>query len=124
MARTKGAKGRATGSRFKNFEGEKPFDIHIRLTRSMLTSKNYQNISASAFRLYCHMKLIAKGKDEFEFATSCAVGKGKIFKSNSTFVKARDELIKNGFIDYTNKTCAKYKRHTSKFKFLDKWWNY
>ena len=123
MSRAKGAKGKKFANRFKSYEGAYPTDRHIRLTHNMLMSDICINLSASAFRLYCYMKLIACGKEEFEFATSCAVGKHKIFQSKTTFNNARNELITKGFIDYTNMTSAKYKKETAHYTFLNFWQN-
>lgn len=123
MPRTKGAKGKKFSNRFKSFEGAYPTDRHIRLTHNMLTSNTCLELSSSAFRLYCYMKLMACGKEEFEFATSCAVGKDKIFQSKTTFNKARNELVTKGFIDYTNITSAKYKKETAQYIFLNLWQN-
>lgn len=123
MGRTKGSINRKFATRFKDYEGAFPKDRHIRLTYNMLTSESCISLSPNAFRLYCYMKLIACGNQEFEFATSCAVGKDKIFQSKSTYVKARNELIEKGFIDYTNMTSAKYKKEVGKYMFLTKWRN-
>lgn len=123
MPRTKGAKGKKFANRFKSYEGAHPVDRHIRLTHNMLMSDECLDLSASAFRLYCYMKLIACGKKEFEFATSCAVGKDKLFQSKTTFNTARNELINKGFIDYTNMTSAKYKKETAQYTFIDSWHN-
>lgn len=121
MARTQGARGKKFANRFKPYEGAKPVDRHIRLTHDMLMSKACLSLSANAFRAYSYMKLVACGKPTFTFAISCAVGKNKIIKSKTTFLKARDELIKKGFIDYINMTSAKYKRETAEYMFTDSW---
>lgn len=123
MSRTKGAKGKKFSNRFKSFEGAKPTDRHIRLTHNMLMSEKCLKLSAEAFKTYCYMKLVACGKQEFDFASSCVVGKDKMFGSFHTYKKYRDELIDKGFIDFTNYTSAHIKREISRFMFVDLWQN-
>ena len=122
MGRPQGSKNknRATvplGSRFRNWEGERPKDIHIRLTLSMMNSLVYKGLSSSARTLYAYMKMSAAGSNEFEYAASLI----NDVMSKPTFLRSRDELVEKGFIKYTNKNRAKYLREVAKYEFSAAW---
>lgn len=127
MARTKGAKEKNKGSRFKSYEGEKPTDQHIRLTKDMMMSKNFLKLSANAFKLYGYMKLWASGQETFKYSISMVLEKTKDKKkkaklmSATTFEKAKKELIKYGFIEQLNLFSARDKREAGEFMFSNKW---
>jgi|GEM_PF-3523361 len=117
-----GAKNRpriGSGSRFKQYEGARPTDKHVRLTRSMMLSPVYMELSSSAKELYSYMKLWACGNTEVEYAASMS----NKYMSKNTFFKARDELIDNGFIEYPNRHCARDKREVARYEFSAKWLN-
>jgi len=117
MPRKIGSKNKNTGTRFKTYEGRFGDDKHIRLTKNMLDDKHYKKLSSSAKVLYLYMKLWACGRDEVEFSISLS----RDFMANKTFIKSRNELLKEGFLEYKNQFRAKDFRETSKYKFSDKW---
>lgn len=84
----------------------------------MMISNAYLNLSYTAMILYNYMKLWACGNLEFEYSWSKAK---KIFKSNTTYIRAKDELVKGGFIDCI-RTC-KCSRLPNKYKFISEWQN-
>ncbi len=103
---------------FLQYEGRKVRDKHVRLTNDMLMSRTYLNLSYTAKVLYSYMKLWACGKIEFEYSWSMAQ---KLFGSNKTYINAKDELIKLGFINCI-RTC-KCSRQPNKYKFISNWQN-
>ena len=80
---------------FHSYEGRKSKDKHIRLTEDMMLSSNYLKLSSSAKEVYSYMKLWACGEIEFKYAGSLS----SKYMSNKTYLKAKDELIENGFIE-------------------------
>lgn len=107
MARTKAP--------FKLCEGGKRNDKHIRLTSDMMMNKVYMELSDSAKTVYSYMKLYACGNDVFEYPVSLALK----YTSKSTFLRAKDELIQNGFIEYEqNNRIARVK---NKYKLSGEW---
>lgn len=80
---------------FKEYEGRKSKDIHVRLTKDMLRDEKYLSLKSSAKVLYIYMKLWAKGEIEFNYAKSL----GSNILSPSTVVKAIKELLDKGFIE-------------------------
>lgn len=120
MPRTKGAKNKNTGRRFKPYEGRRPEDKHLRMTRDMLTDPVYMGLSSSAKVLYQYMKLWAIGQDTVQYAASMT----RDIMDSKTHRKARDELVEKGFIDYTNGHRAKYLRETAEYEFSSRWHSY
>lgn len=82
---------------FPPWQSIKPDGIekrYVRLANSQLCAAAMNNLSSTAFRVYVLMLLEAGGKREFTFSFS----KYKNFTTRPTFMKAKDELIKAGFI--------------------------
>ena len=117
MANIQSAKMKLKGARFKPHEGRKPVDYHVRITNDMLKDEKFINLSASAKTLYLYMKDWAGKKDKFEYSASLA----KNLMVKTTFFKSRDELIKQGFIDYANIIRAKGKKETGTYKLSERW---
>ena len=117
MPRTKGSRNKNTGRRFKSYEGRFPDDKHLRLTKSMLDDPAYKSLSSSAKVLYSYMKMWACGRDTVIYSVSMA----KDFVSKPTFIKARDELIDKGFLEYTNKHRARDMREAAEYEFSSRW---
>lgn len=117
MARTRGAKAKAYNSRFKTYEGKKPTDRHIRLTKDMMMNESFFKLSANAFKLYSYMKLWASGQETFKYSISLS----KKLMSAPTFERAKTELITSGFIEQPNLYSARDKRETGEFIFSSKW---
>lgn len=69
---------------------------YISITKSMLTSEQWKNLSYTAREIYLHMKLWAYGKEEFKFSYSLALN---VVNSKSTVKKAIDDLVEKGFIE-------------------------
>lgn len=101
---------------FKQYEGKKYRDTHVRLTKSMMLSDAYIKLSYSAKALYSYMKLWACGKDEFEYKWPLA---RSFIGSNRTYISSKDELIASGFIELIR--TSKCSRLPNKYKFSDKW---
>ena len=116
MGRTKGAKNNQN-SRFKTWEGSKPKDRHIRLTKDMLDSVVYKSLKASSKVLYAYMKLWAAGNDTVIFSASMM----SEIMDKKTFFTARSELIEKGFISYPNEHRARHKRETAEYQFTGFW---
>ena len=100
---------------FKNYEGDKQKDKHIRLTSSMLLSDNYLSLSNSAKVVYNYMKLWACGETIFQYPKSNA----KKYMTEKTFLKAKDELIEKGFIEFISGN--RYAHLPNTYKFSNKW---
>jgi cobalamin-dependent methionine synthase I len=81
---------------FKQYEGKKSKDKHIRLTADMMLCKVYLELSDSAKTVYNYMKLYSCGNDIFEYPASLAAK----YTSKSTFLRAKEELLAKGFIEY------------------------
>ena len=81
---------------FKAYEGKKTKDKHIRLTADMMLSKVYLELSDSAKTVYNYMKLYSCGNEIFEYPVSLALK----YTSKSTFLRAKEELLTVGFIEY------------------------
>ena len=72
---------------------------HVRLTYSFLTSEAYNDLNKNAIKLYIAMKLVSKGKEEFQFSASLGLKYLNLKIGNeSTVRKAIKELISHGFI--------------------------
>jgi hypothetical protein len=101
---------------FQLYEGKKPTDKHIRLTANMMNSKAYLDLSPYAKVLYNYMKLWSRGNIEFEYSAKLSK---KYIGSNTTYIRAKNELIKKGFIECI-RTC-KCSRMPNRYKFIFKW---
>lgn len=100
---------------FKNYEGKKSNDKHIRLTADMMTNQKFLDLSNSSKVLYMYMKLWALGNEEFEYAETLS----NKYMSKATFYKARDELIDSGFIKII--ATNKFAHIPNKYKFSFNW---
>ncbi len=103
---------------FYPHEGRKIKDKHIRLTFDMMMSKNYLSLSASAKEVYSYMKLWACGNIEVDYSWKLA---SKYIGGNNTYLKAKDELIKKGFIQCVR--TSKCSRLPNRYKFVSDWQN-
>lgn len=86
---------RALKAPFKDYEGTKSKDKHIRLTKSMMNSENFKKLKPCTIIVYMYMKLWANGEKEFDYSKSL----GSKVVSQMTFANAIKELIENGFIE-------------------------
>ena len=118
MPRTTGSKNKSTGSRFKPFEGRFPEDRHLRLTKDMLMDTKYKKLSPGACKLYQYLKMWASGQTTVTFASSMM----KDIMSREAFIRARNELVEAGFIDWLNPGLSTEKRHTGEYELSDRWW--
>lgn len=109
---------RGTKAPFRAYEGEKTKDIHVRLTKSMLTNKNFIELSSSAKVIYIYMKLWAMGREEVDYSKSL----GSNILSPSTVLKAIRELIERGFIERTYFSNGGGHK-SNRYKFSSKWIN-
>ena len=100
---------------FKDYEGSKPNDKHIRLTQDMLMSRQFIGLSGNAKSLYLYMKLWACGKIEFEYTITNAEN----VMPKSTFFRAKKELIDFGFIEIVKN--GKFNKTKNIYKFTTKW---
>lgn len=101
---------------FKEYEGRKSKDKHIRITKSMMDDKNFKSLKPSTVRVYMYMKLWANGETEFDYSKSL----GSNIVSPMTFSTAVKELIENGFIEriyFSNGGGHK----SNRYKFSNKW---
>ena len=117
MAKTQGAKNKSTGSRFKDWEGRRPDDKHVRITKSMMDDTQFKMMSSSAIVLYLYMKGWAVSRDTVTYSASMASS----FMSNKTFIRARNELVEKGFIEHTNAHLTKAKNQAGMYKFSTRW---
>lgn len=85
---------------FRDFESNAILDNYrepyVCITKSMLTSEKWHNLSYSSQIIYINMKLWSYGRESFSYSYKLAT---KIVSSNSTFKKSIDELVSNGFLD-------------------------
>lgn len=80
---------------FKDYEGNKTKDRHIRLTKNMMDNKNFKSLKSSSILVYIYMKLWANGQQEVDYSKSL----GSTIVSPMTFSSAIKELIEKGFIE-------------------------
>lgn len=107
---------RGLRAHFKDYEGKKTKDKHIRLTKDMLDSKAFRSLKPSTIKVYLYMKLWANGKVEFDYAKSL----GSKIVSSTTFLNSVKELIDYGFIErvyFSNGGGHKANR----YRFSNKW---
>lgn len=106
----------ARKAEFKEYEGRKKRDIHVRLTKDMLMDRKYLSLNNSSKILYMYMKLWAKGENEFDYAKAL----GSKMMSPSTTIKAIRELVEKGFIE--RKYFSNGGGHIpNRYKFSDNW---
>ena len=109
---------KSSGNRFKSYEGRKSDDRHVRLTKDMLMDPKYQKLSGGACKLYQYMKMWAAGQTTVTFASSMLKGA----MSRDSFIRARNELVEAGFIDWLNPGLTTEKHHTGEYELSDRWW--
>jgi hypothetical protein len=88
---------------------------YIRMGNTQMCSKMMMDLPASAFRVYCYMKLEAKGCKQFEFPYA----KYRSYMSKHTFLDAKKKLIANGFIDEVQNN--RNLRKANIYAFSDRW---
>ena len=84
----------------------------VRVPVNLLQSKKYNDLTLSAQKLYICMALESKGHIEFMFPQSTALDYGF---SAATFNRAKDDLIKNGFIIL--KSSGRLTREKNEYRF-------
>lgn len=80
---------------FKDYEGKKSKDKHIRITKNMMDNENFRKLKPTSIKLYMYMKLWANGEIEFNYSRSL----GSNILSPMTVSNAIKELIEKGFIE-------------------------
>lgn len=109
--------------KFKPYEGPVEYEIHIRLTRSMLMHPSYMKLSSNAKVLYQYMRLWAysnrdyKTTKMFPYSISRAM---QIGVSNKTATVCLHELESCGFIRRENNST--YTKRTTLWSFSDAWY--
>ena len=107
---------------FRDFESsdyENDFkEPYVAITKSMMLSESWSNLTYSSKIIYMYMKLWSYGRQEFSFSYKLA---NNIVGSNSTFKKSIEELIKNGFIEIIR--ISKTPGIGTRYKFINKWYN-
>lgn len=109
--------------KFKPYEGPIEYDVHIRLTKYMMTHPSYKKLSANAKVLYQYMRLWAysnrdyKTTKMFPYSISMAM---KLGLAKKTSVDCLRELESGGFIQRENNST--YTRHTTLWSFSDAWY--
>ena len=87
-----------------------------RVSKSLLRHPSFTALGSSARLLYLCMVEACAGKREFTFTLSdykaCGFAK-------QTFLRAKDELIKAGFIAVSE--CGRNTRTPNKYRFIDDW---
>lgn len=107
---------RALKAPFKDYEGIKSKDKHIRLTKSMMDNENFKKLKPSTVIVYMYMKLWANGEKEFDYSKSL----GSKVVSQMTYTNAIKELIEKGFIERVYFSDGGGHR-PNRYKFSDKW---
>ena len=107
---------RALKAPFKDYEGTKSKDKHIRLTKSMMNSENFKKLKPCTIIVYMYMKLWANGEKEFDYSKSL----GSKVVSQMTYTNAIKELIEKGFIERVYFSDGGGHRPNC-YKFSDKW---
>jgi len=83
----------------------------------MLDDPAFKKLLSSAKVLYLYMKMWACGQDTIKYAASMA----KDFMSSKTFIKARNELVDKGFIDWPNRHRSQDKGEVAEYEFSSRW---
>ena len=91
---------------------------YIRLGNTLLLHPAVKGLSDKAFRIYVHMLLESGGDRTFIFPRT----KYKEFSGNTTFQRAKSELIEKGFI--REKQNNKNLRKPNEYEFLEEWKKY
>ena len=88
---------------------------YFRMGATLMASEQMRSLSPSAFKIYCYMRIESAGKKQFKFPHS----KYRSYMSKPTFKKAKEELIKKGFIDEIQNN--KNLRKANIYAFSDRW---
>lgn len=107
---------RALKAPFKDYEGIKSKDKHIRLTKSMMDNENFKKLKPATVKVYMYMKLWANGEKEFDYSKSL----GSKVVSQMTYTNAIKELIEKGFIERVYFSDGGGHK-PNRYKFSDKW---
>ena len=103
---------------FESSEIQNDFqEPYISITKSMLTSEKWRNLSYTARELYLNMKLWSYGREEFKFSYTLALN---VVSSTATVKKAIDDLVKNGFIEIIR--ISRNPGVGTIYKFTNKWY--
>ena len=107
-----------SGNNFRQFEGRKSNDRHVRITLDMTKSEAWLNLKPSSVVLYLSIKIRYDGKnhDNIEFPYSEA---HKLGLSNDTTKKCFAELCEKGFIEMMN--CGRFSRTANVYKLSSNW---
>lgn len=88
---------------------------YIRMGATIMASGAMMDLSSSAFRVYCYMRLESSGRKDFRFPYS----KYRAYMSRPTFLKARDELVEKGFINIVRNN--RNLRKANDYAFSERW---
>jgi len=107
---------------FRTFESNAVYEDfkepYICMTYSMLDNEKWLSLGYPAQIIYIYMKKWAYGRQEFKFSYRLGL---HVFKSYSTFKRAIDELVDNGFIEIIR--ISRTPGIGTIYKFSDKWYN-
>lgn len=110
-------KGKKVYAPFRNFEGKKPKEQHVRLTKSMLTNPNWLALMPSSIKLYLDMRLTSNGAEEVTYSKSFA----SRVVSPSTYNRVIKDLTVHGFIIKTGYASNGGGHAPNVFKFDSRW---
>jgi hypothetical protein len=107
-----------SGNNFRQFEGRKSNDRHVRITADMITSEAWTDLKATSVKLYISLKLRFNGTnhDELQLPHSEAV---KIGLSKDIVKSCFDDLISHGFIEYVHQ--GRFTRTPNIYKLSGNW---
>lgn len=88
---------------------------YFRMGASLMASEAMRNLSPSAFKVYCYMRIESAGNRSFKFPHA----KYRSYMSKPTFQKAKQELVNKGFIDVIQNN--KNLRQANIYAFSDRW---
>ena len=102
---------------FKGYEGQHEFDTHIRITKNMLESASFKELSSDAKSLYIYMKLHAKGNYMVVFDMETVEG---LYMNKEAYNEAINELLDKGFVNAVGES---WNGDTpNHFKFSNQWY--
>lgn len=90
---------------------------YIQLTRDLVESKEFCSLTYAAQILYIRMCEVACGNTSFRYSDADYRGR----MSRDGFLKAKRQLIDNGFITVTNEDENKKHRKPTEFHFSSAW---
>jgi len=88
---------------------------YFRMGVSQMSTEAMRQLSPTAFKIYCYMKLESGGNNEFTFPHT----KYSSYLSRPTFIKAVRELESSGFVDVVQRN--KNLRTANVYKFSERW---